>query len=101
MVYITQLVFAKEGQEATFLEFENFAIPLMEQCSGKILYRIRPTEAQFIDHGEGETPYEIHFISFASEEDLQHFLADDERLQFMHLKEASVKSMLLVKGKKM
>jgi hypothetical protein len=30
MIYITQLIFVKEGKEATFLEFEDDAIPLMK-----------------------------------------------------------------------
>lgn len=101
MIYITQLIFVKEGKEATFLEFEKFAIPLMEKYNGKVVYRIRPDKANFIDNNQTELPYEIHFISFESEENLTDFLIDEERLKFMHLKDESVKSMLLVKGEKM
>lgn len=100
MIYLTQLIFVKEGQEAKFLEFEGHAIPLMEKYTGKMLYRMRPEEKAFIDH-EGETPYEVHFLSFNSEEDLREFLKDDSRLEFVHLKDKSVKSVLLVKGEKM
>jgi hypothetical protein len=101
MIYITQFIFVKEGKEAIFLQFEDFAIPLMEKYNGKILYRLRPNQENFISEHNGETPYEIHFISFASEEDLNEFLKDDSRLAFMHLKEESVKSTLLIKGRKM
>ena len=100
MIYITQLIYVKEGQEETFLEFESHALPLMAEYTGKVIYRLRPNEDAFIDH-EGETPYEIHFLSFDSEEDLQQFMKDDRRLEFVHLKDASVKSVLLVKGEKM
>jgi len=101
MIYITQLIFVKEGKEATFLEFEKFAIPLMEKYNGKVVYRIRPGKATFINNNQTELPYEIHFISFESEENLTDFLKDEERLKFIHLKDESVKSMLLVKGEKM
>lgn len=48
-----------------------------------------------------EIPYEIHFLSFDSEQNLNDFMQDDSRLQFLHLKNKSVQSMLLVKGQKM
>ncbi len=99
MIYITQLIFVKEGKEAVFLEFESFAIPLMEKYNGKIIYRLRPTEESYID-ANGETPYEIHIISFASQEDLGAFMKDDSRLDYVHLKTESVKSTLLIKGEK-
>lgn len=101
MIYITQLIFVMEGKEETFLEFENFAIPLMEKYNGKIIYRIRPNKENFIANYQSELPYEIHFISFDSEQDLQNFMNDNERLKFIHLKDESVKSILLVKGEKM
>ncbi|MFK7783663.1 MAG: hypothetical protein AB8B56_01035 [Crocinitomicaceae bacterium] len=65
-----------------------------------MLYRIRPEAKAFVDH-EGETPSEVHFLSFNSEEDLLEFLQDGSRLEFVHLKDESVKSVLLVKGEKM
>jgi len=101
MIYITQLIFVKPGKEETFLEFERFALPLMQQHNGRLLYRIRPDEANFVDKHQDETPYEIHFMSFDSEHDLQSFLKNDERLTFIHLKEESVKSIWLVKGERM
>lgn len=100
MIYITQLIFVEAGKEETFLEFESHAIPLMEKYHGKILYRIRPSQESFIDTDQ-ELPYEIHFISFDSEQDLQASMQDDSRLKFIHLKEESVKSMFLVKGEKL
>lgn len=101
MIYITQLIFIKPGKEEIFLEFEKFAIPLLEKYNGKVLYRIRPDKANFIDNDKTKVPYEIHFISFESEGDLTGFLKDDERSKFIHLKEESVESVLLVKGRKM
>ena len=100
MIYITQLIFVKEGKEDKFLEFESHAIPLMERYNGKIIYRLRPSKDNFIDNDK-EIPYEIHFISFDSEQDLIEFMKDNSRLNFINLKNESVKSTLLVKGKKL
>lgn len=100
MIYLTQLIFILDGQGSTFLEFEDVAIPLMEKYSGKIIYRIRPTKENFISP-EGELPYEVHFLSFDSEEQFGLFMKDDSRQQFLHLKEASIRSTILTKGTKL
>ncbi|WP_020535543.1 hypothetical protein [Lewinella cohaerens] len=100
MIYITQLIFIKEGKEEIFLEFEDHAIPLMEKYNGRIIYRLRPTKEAFIAE-QKELPYEIHFISFDSEMDLANFMKDDRRLGFIHLKNESIRSTLLIKGEKM
>ncbi len=97
MLYITQFIFVKAGQEAVFNEFESLAIPIIEKYNGKILYRIRPTEESYLV-SEGEKPYEIHLVCFNSDADFQRFAKDDTRLQFLHLKEQSVRSMLLIRG---
>ncbi|MFD2520981.1 DUF1330 domain-containing protein [Emticicia soli] len=100
MIYITQLIFVKEGKEEVFHEFEDNVLPLIERFNGKLLYRVRPSEAAYI-LTDGEQPYEIHFVSFESEDDLKAYMRDDGRLKFIHLKNESVQSMLLVKGEKM
>lgn len=100
MIYITQLIFVKAGKEAIFHEFEDNVLPLIEKFNGKLLYRVRPDESAYVV-AEGEKPYEIHFVTFESEDDLQAYMKDDGRLKFIHLKNESVQSMLLVKGNKM
>ena len=100
MIYITQLIFIKEGEEKKFLEFESHAIPLMERFNGKIIHRVRPSNDAFVSE-ESEVPYEIHIISFDSEKDLNEFMSCDERLKFIHLKNESIKSTFLIKGEKM
>ena len=100
MIYLTQLIFVKKGKEEIFHEFENFAIPLMEKYKGRIIHRLRPQKENYIS-SSAEQPYEIHFISFDSEDDLQSFLQDDTRQNFMHLKNESVQSSILIKGKEM
>ncbi len=98
MIYLTLMIFIKEGKEAIFHEFENLALPLLNDYNGKLIYRIRPTSENFIAC-EGEQPYEIHFLSFASEADFINFSKDESRKAFLHLKTASIKTTFLVKGK--
>lgn len=98
MIYITQLIFIKENREDVFHEFENRVLPLLEKFNGKLIFRLRPKEDDFISYSR-EKPYEIHFISFDSENDFEKFMSDGERKKYIHLKDESVESVLLVKGK--
>jgi len=61
---------------------------------------VRPDEKVIIEKNI-EAPYEIHLIEFASDNDLKNFINDEERKQFLHLKEQSIKSVLLIKGEKL
>jgi hypothetical protein len=99
MIFITQLVYIKEGQELAFHQFEDIAIPAILRYNGRLLLRIRPTENNFIEH-DIERPYEIHLVEFAAETDFENFKQDAERQKFLHLKEQSIKSVLLIKGTK-
>ena len=62
------------------------------------MLRVRPNANTLIESNI-EAPYELHLISFKSESDFQAFLNDDERKQFLHLKEQSIKTSMLFKGK--
>ncbi len=97
MIYLTQLIFVKEGKESVFQQFEEFVLPLMEKYSGKLIYRLRPSEKSFIS-GDKERPYEVHFVSFDTEKDFERYMKDDSRLKYVHLKDESVKSSWIVKG---
>jgi len=99
MIYITQLVYIKEGQESTFHQFEDMAIPAISRYNGQLLFRVRPTENTFIEH-HIDKPYEIHLVSFETDHDFVNFMHDEERKKFLHLKEQSIKSVLLIKGTK-
>ena len=97
MFYITQLIYIKTGQENVFNQFEDVAIPIIAKYNGRLLLRIRPTEDSFIEHSI-DKPYEIHLVEFDSEQDFHSFSKDEERKQFLHLKDQSIKSVLLIKG---
>ncbi len=97
MLYITQLIYLVEGQEQVFDEFESLAIPIVSKYRGRLLFRIRPTENSFIESQE-EKPYEIHLVEFETAEDFQRFMKDKERKNFLHLKERSIRSSVIIQG---
>lgn len=97
MIYITQLIYILDGQEATFKEFEKVAMPLISKYNGRLLLRNRPNPENIIEQNI-ETPYEIHLVEFNSEKDLEDFFKDEERKKYVHLKDQSIKSVWLIKG---
>ncbi len=100
MIYITQLIYLIPGQEVVFNQFESIAIPIIARYNGKLLLRVRPDSAAFIERAMDE-PYEIHLVSFEAESDFLAFMKDEERKNFLHLKEQSIKSSILFKGVKL
>jgi uncharacterized protein (DUF1330 family) len=99
-IYITQLIYLKPNAQAVFDEFESLAIPIIKNYRGLLLFRLRPDENEFIEKTI-EAPYEIHLIEFESEEWFRQFMADKTRLQFLHLKEQSIRESWLIQGKKL
>ena len=63
MIYITQLIYIKQGEELTFHQFEDVAIPLISKYNGQLLLRLRPSENEIIERAI-ESPYEVHIIKF-------------------------------------
>lgn len=100
MIYFTQLIYIKEGQEAIFHQFEEVAIPIIAKYNGALMLRIRPDNEAYIENNI-EKPYEIHIGTFESESDFQNFMQDEERKLFMYLKEQSIKSSILIIGNKL
>ena len=99
MIYLTQLIYIKEGQEEIFHQFEDIAIPAILKYNGRLLIRIRPDKSSIIEDNIGN-PYEIHLVEFESDQDFRNFSQDEERKKFLHLKDKSVQSILLIKGEK-
>ena len=97
MVFITQLIYIIKGQENVFHQFEDIAIPIISKYNGRLLLRVRPAENAFIEH-HIDKPYEIHLVEFEAEQDFENFKHDEERKKFLHLKEQSIRSVLLIKG---
>ncbi len=100
MLLITQLIYIIEGQENVFDEFERIAIPAILKYNGRLLLRVRPTENNFIESNI-EKPYEIHLVEFATQQDFDNFKQDEERKKFLHLKDQSIKTSILIQGTKL
>jgi len=99
MIYITQLIYIKEGKEEVFNEFEEVAMPIISKYNGKLLLRLRPEENAFIEANMNK-PYEIHLVEFKNDGDFENFMNDEERRKFLPLKEQSIQSSILFKGTK-
>ena len=100
MILITQLIYIIEGQEQVFDEFESIAIPTILKYNGRLLFRIRPAENNFIE-SHIDKPYEIHLVEFETEQDFDNFKQDEERKKFLHLKEQSIMTSILIQGIKL
>lgn len=62
--------------------------------------RVRAYEDAIIENNL-ERPYEIHLVVFDSELDFENFKFDEERKKFLHLKNQSTKSVILIQGRKL
>jgi uncharacterized protein (DUF1330 family) len=100
MVYFTQLIYIKDGQESIFHQFEDVVMPAISKYNGRLLIRVRPNEHSIVESNIGR-PYEIHLVEFDTEQDFKNFSQDEARAKFLHLKEQSVESVLLIKGAKL
>lgn len=99
MIYITQLIYINQHQEKVFEEFEKVAIPIISRYNGKMMLRIRPDKNSILESSIDQ-PYEVHMVSFETVNDFERFMLDEERKNYLHLKEQSVKSVFLFKGEK-
>lgn len=97
MVQITQLIYIIDGRETVFNEFEALAIPIISNYNGRLTLRIRPEKNTVIETNI-EVPYEIHLVEFDSEQDFENFKKDETRKSFLHLKEQSIRSTILIQG---
>lgn len=100
LILLSQLIYIIEGQEKTFDEFESIAIPTILKYNGRLLFRVRPAENNFIE-SHIDKPYEIHLVEFQNQQDFESFLKDEERKKFLHLKEQSIKTSILIQGTKL
>lgn len=97
MIHLVQLVYVHPGKEDVFHEFEDVALGLLSKYRGQLVLRLRPPADATLVSIE-EPPYEVHVVSFESDDDLSLFMADEERQRFLHLKSDSVRATLTIKG---
>jgi hypothetical protein len=97
MIYYTQLIFIKPGQEQQFHAFEDVVLPLLKDHHAELVYRIRPDKSAFIA-GSGELPYEVHLVTFNSKADFESYRDDPKRIAAMEMKDRSVEKIVLIEG---
>ncbi|RAK02809.1 hypothetical protein LX87_00929 [Larkinella arboricola] len=97
MLYYTQILFVKPGQETVFHSFEDQVLPLLERYNGELIYRIRPSESSVIATTLGY-PYEIHLVTFKARADFEAYRDDPERKRHLALKDQSIDRVLLIEG---
>jgi hypothetical protein len=98
MLYYTQIIFVKKGKEDQFNLFESHVLPLLEKYNGILIYRVRPSDSAVIE-STIDRPYELHVVTFPERKDFEGYSGDQERLQYMHLKEGAIEKVLLIEGK--
>lgn len=97
MFYYTQIIFINDNQEQTFNLFEDKILPLLKKYGGALIYRVRPDKNCVIETSIGQ-PYELQLVTFATKENFEAYKNDKERMQYLHLKEASIEKVLLIEG---
>ena len=97
MITLTQLVYINPGEEATFEEFERKVLPLIDEHNGRLLLRIR-TDAGSLVAGTWEKPDEIHLVEIDAESDFHAYMVDEERRRYLHLREQSIRTTIIIQG---
>jgi uncharacterized protein (DUF1330 family) len=97
MVHFTQLIYVKPGKEETFHLYEDRVLPLLERHGGRLLLRIRPGNESVL-HSELGRPYELHLVSFPSDQQFQAYADDPERHQHLPMKDASVENVVSLRS---
>ena len=93
---LTNLIYINEGSEDDFLKYEASVLPLLANHNGRLRYRIRPSKENFIYSIEEELPYEVHIVSFKTNEDFLNYINDPERLKFLDLGARSIKKIRMI-----
>lgn len=101
MIYLTVLLFVKEGKESVFQEYENSVLSILKEYSGVLIHRLKPTHENYIGDSTEEQPYEIHLISFPTDKDFKNYIQDSKRISFNHLKDESLRCSYIYKGEKL
>jgi hypothetical protein len=95
MLYYTQILFVKPGQETVFQTFEDHVLPLLQRYQGELLYRVRPPQSAVIFTTLGR-PYELHLVTFPTKADFEAYRDDPQRQHYLALKDQSIDRVLLI-----
>ena len=89
---VTLLVqlWAVPGHEQLLVEYENQVLPRLAPHGAKILQRVRAVDAN-------EGPFEAHVLEFPSEDALDAYMADPERVALADLRDHAIARTELVR----
>ena len=79
-------LYVSPNQEAAFAHYESIATGWMREHGGEIVRALRCAET-----GQGEaTPYEIHWVQFASKQALDDYLSDPRLAEQASLRASAI-----------
>lgn len=97
-IYITLLVFIREGEADRFLQYEDRVLPLLSKYNGELLYRIRPQPSNFVHPTTDDQPFEIHVLTFPNPAAFEDYRQDKERLSYFPLFQKAVRQVILLQS---
>ena len=78
------LLWARPGQQAALVAYEDAVLPLLADHGGSVLQRARNT-------GDDEDePHEVHLLAFPSDDALAAYMADDRRAALAATRDAAI-----------
>lgn len=93
-IYVTALIYIKEGQAANFERYRARAGAILEKHNARLERVIRPT---FMAQGEMPLPSEIHFAVFNSKESMEALNADTEYQEIIEkYRNPSVENLIVI-----
>lgn len=96
-IYVTALIYIKEGQEAKFEHYRSGAAAILEKYNARLERVIKPT---MLAKGDMSLPSEIHFAVFDSKESMDAVKADQEYQQIIEeYRIPSVKELIIIPSK--
>ena len=82
MIYYTQILFVKPGQETVFHAFEDHVLPLLQHYGGELVYRVRPPKPSVLVTTL-DYPYELHLVTFPTRSDFRAYRDNPQRAQYL------------------
>ena len=93
-IYMTVLIYLKEGQESLFHDYERQAAKVMMRHNGRFEQIIKPN----IVNGDLPLPDEIHVLSFATPDGFSSYRQDPASQALAPMRLASVEKAIFLQG---
>jgi uncharacterized protein (DUF1330 family) len=93
-LYLTVLLYLKQGKYDQFYEYEQRVKPIIESYGGQFEKVIKPTGVI----GDLPLPDEIHLLSFPSETHFQSYRADPKLPEIAQMRAEAVEKTVIISG---